>query len=121
MKIFKHRRFHQWSDSEKLKDETLKKAIDEIENGLHDGNLGSGLYKKRVSMDGKGKRGSYRTLIALKHEKNAFFVYGFAKNVQANIDANELSVYKNLAKALLNLDQKTLENLLKMGSIIEVN
>lgn len=71
-------------------------------------------------MPGRGKRGSYRTLLAFKQESSAFFVYGYAKNVRGNINANEQTVYKELAKKLLNLDEETLENLLKMGSLLEV-
>lgn len=106
--------------SEGLLDETLKKAVDELISGLHDGNLGGGLYKKRVAMPGKGKRESYRTLLAFKHEETAFFVYGFAKNVMANINEKEKSVYKELAKMLLSLDEKTLEKMVKAGSLIKV-
>ena len=86
MVIFKHRRFQQWAKTESLTDEALKKAIDEIESGLHDGSLGGSLYKKRVAMPNQGKRGSYRTLIAFQHGERAFFLYGFAKNVKANIN-----------------------------------
>lgn len=120
MKIFKHRHFQQWAKSEKVTDAALEKAVDEINRGLHDGNLGSGLYKKRIAMPGRGKRGSYRTLLAFKQGTQAFFVYGYAKNVKANINAKEQAVYKDLAKILLNLDEKTLENMLRMGSLIEV-
>ncbi len=121
MKIYKHRHFQQWMKSQTLTDQTLKEAVIELENGLHDGNLGSGLYKKRVPMLGRGKRGSYRTLLAFKQEERAFFVYGYAKNVKDNINEKEREVYKELAKSLLNLDEKTLGNMLKAGSLVEVN
>ena len=73
MKIYKHIYFQKWAKSEKITNALLTQVVDEIERGLHDGNLGSGLYKKRVSMAGKGKRGSYRTLLAFKKEEKAFF------------------------------------------------
>ncbi len=120
MRIFKHRHFQQWAKSENLKSEELKKAVEEIESGLHDGNLGGGLYKKRVAMPGQGKRGSCRTLLAFKQEERAFFVYGYAKNAKANISEKERVVYKELAKTLLSLDEKTLDLLLKMGDLSEV-
>ena len=120
MQIFKHYHFHRWAKSEKITDAALKHAVDEIKRGLHDGDLGSGLYKKRMAMPGKGKRGSYRTLLALKQGESAFFVYGFAKNVRANVNKKEKAVYKDLAKVLLSLDEKTLGNMIKMGSLIEV-
>ena len=115
-----HRCFQHWAKSESLTDTTLRKAVTEIEKGLHDGNLGSGLYKKRVAMSGKGKRGGYRTLLAFKQGERAFFVYGFAKNIKTNINEKEKTVYKSLAKKLLNLDRKTLDNMIKMGNLTEV-
>jgi hypothetical protein len=121
MKIFKHRCFHRWAKSEKLTDESLKKAIQEVGQGLHDGNLGGGLYKKRVAMPGRGKRGSYRTLLAFKHDQKAFFVYGYPKNVMANVSEKEQEVYKMLAKKLLLLEEKMLRNMVEIGSLIEVN
>ena len=47
MKIYKHHRFQEWVKSEKLTDSALRKAVDEIEKGLYDASLGSGLYKKK--------------------------------------------------------------------------
>jgi len=44
MRIFKYRTFHQWAKKEKIADTDLKKAIDEIEKGLFDANLGCSLY-----------------------------------------------------------------------------
>jgi hypothetical protein len=120
MQIFKHRHFQQWVKSEKLTDEALKKAVEEISNGLHNGNLGGGLYKKRIAIPGKGKSGGYRTLLAFKQEERAVFVYGYAKNVQASINMKEQAIYKTLAKTLLNMDEKTLNNMLKKGSLTEV-
>ncbi len=93
IRIFKHRSFHQWAKSEGLADSALKKAVEEMEKGLYEGNLGSRLYKKRVALPGKGKRGSYRTLVAFRKEETAFFMYGFAKNVRANIDDREEKIY----------------------------
>lgn len=120
MKIFKHRRFQQWAKQESLKDTVLKKAVDELMAGLHDGNLGSGLYKKRIAMPGGGKRGGYRALLAFKCDERAFFLYGFAKNVIENINDKEKLVYKCLAKELLNLSDQTLGKMLKASSLIEV-
>ena len=120
MRIFKHKSFHEWAKSEGLTSEILKKAIDEMENGLFEGSLGSGLYKKRVALPGKGKRGSYRTLVAFKNEQRAFFVYGFAKNVRANISEKEEKIYRHLAKDLLNMNEAKIEFMMKDGKLFEV-
>src|SRR5579863_2657069 len=114
MKIYKHRTFNQWAESEGLTDGALKNAIEELENGLYEANLGSGLYKKRVALPGKGKSGSYRTLIAFKKGTKAFFIYGFAKNIRANIDDKEEKIYRQLAKDFLNMDEATIKNMIAM-------
>ncbi len=46
MIVFKNKYFHLWAKAEGLTNKILKKAIDEIELGLFDANLGGGLYKK---------------------------------------------------------------------------
>jgi len=114
MKIFKHRCFQQWLKSESLTDEALKKAVDEIERGLNDGNLGSGLYKKRIAMVGKGKRGSYRTLLAFQQTEKTFFVYGFAKNMKANILPNIKNNNKNKLKKQISANAVCLSLILKV-------
>ena len=66
MKIYKHRYFYRWAKCEQLADKLLSNAVREIGKGLHEGDLGGCLYKKRIAMPGQGKRGSYRTLLAFK-------------------------------------------------------
>lgn len=84
MLILKHSGFQRWAKSERLTDENLRKAVLELAAGLHNGNLGAGLYKKRIQMPGQGKRGGYRTLIAFKQNVRTFFVHGFSKNQKDN-------------------------------------
>lgn len=120
MRIFKHKSFHQWAKSEGVTDSILKKAIEEIEKGLYEGNLGSGLYKKRVAMPGQGKRSSYRTLLAFKKDDKAFFIYGFAKNDRADIDDKEQKIYRQLAKELLSMNEEAINKMIKNGKLFEV-
>lgn len=120
MRIFKYKIFHKWSESEGLKDNALRQAAEELKNGLFEANLGSGLYKKRVAMPGRGKSGSYRTLLAFKNEWRAFFIYGFAKNDRANINEHEKQVYKQLARDFLAMDTVTIQKMLDNGKLFEV-
>lgn len=76
MRIFKAKRFNQWAASEQIPDDHLIKLVHEIEAGLVDVNLGSGLYKKRVAAKGRGKRGGYRTLLAFRFAHRIIFLYG---------------------------------------------
>jgi hypothetical protein len=120
MRVFKHRSFNQWAKFEGLTDKLLKKAIDEMEKGLYEGKLGSGLYKKRVALPGRGKRGSHRTLIAFRKGETAFFVYGFAKNDRDDIDEREKKLYRQLAKDFLDMDEDTINEMLEKNKLFEV-
>ncbi|MEY2912716.1 MAG: hypothetical protein RLZZ184_2025 [Cyanobacteriota bacterium] len=42
----------------------LCNAVAEMLAGLYDADLGGGLFKKRIARSGKGKRASFRTLVA---------------------------------------------------------
>lgn len=120
MRIFKYRVFRQWAKSEGLNDTSLKAAVDEMERGLFDANLGNGLYKKRVARKGQGKSGGYRTIIAFKKNDRAVFMYGYAKNERDNISDKEEAVYKKLAKYYLEITDSKLNLLIKIGELFEV-
>ncbi len=64
MRVFKTRSFYRWAKEQKLKDEVLRKAVQEIEEGLYEANLGGSVYKKRISIGNRGKSSGSRTLDA---------------------------------------------------------
>lgn len=51
MQVFETRWFSRFVRKERLSDDTLAEAVPEIEKGLHDGDLGGGLVKKRMARD----------------------------------------------------------------------
>ena len=120
MRIFKNKAFKKWTEKVGLSDDALRIAVDEIERGLIDADLGGYVVKKRVAVGGRGKSGSVRTLLAYKSGEKAFFVYGFAKNVRANVSAGELKALKHLAKELMNYSDKALTKAIQHGALIEV-
>lgn len=120
MRVFKNKVFNKWAAKEGLDDATLLAAIDEIERGLVDADLGGHVLKKRVAISDRGKSGGVRTLLAYKVGDKAFFVYGFAKNARANISTDELKALKYLAKELLAYDDKVLAKAINHGVLIEV-
>jgi hypothetical protein len=79
MRIFKTRWFHRWAAKEGLSDPALAAAARELEQGLGDA-MGGFVYKKRIALPGRGKRGGARTLIAYRRGQAVFFMYGFPKN-----------------------------------------
>jgi len=120
MRIFKTKLFNRWAEKEGLADEALQIAVEELGNGLVDADLGGHVYKKRVSLAGRGKRGGARTLIAFRIGEKAFFLYGFTKNVRSNISDKDLKALRLLAGVLLNYTDAALTKAVKAGELIEV-
>ena len=120
MRIFKTKAFTRWMRKEGLKDAKLLNTIRELESGQFDANLGGSVYKKRIALPGRGKRGSVRTLIAFHSGDRAFFVFGFSKNERANIDVLELRALKLMAKTLLEKSNAKLKKDLEANLILEV-
>ncbi|MBT5194167.1 MAG: type II toxin-antitoxin system RelE/ParE family toxin [Rhodospirillaceae bacterium] len=120
MEILVNKWFDRWRRKEAISDAAICKAVDEIETGLFDANLGGGLYKKRVAAPGKGKSGSYRTLLAFKSGARTCFVFGFAKSARANIDAKEEKALKALAKALLGYNATAIRKAIEANELREV-
>jgi hypothetical protein len=102
-RVFMTRHFSRWLSKTDLSIEALCGAVEEMERGLVDANLGGGILKKRVALPGRGKRGSTRTLVATNTVNRWFFVFGFEKTDRDNINAKELSALKALASDLLRL------------------
>ena len=121
MRVFKTRSFYRWAKEQKLKDEVLKKAVQEIEEGLYEANLGGSVYKKRISIGNRGKSSGSRTLVAFKLNNKAFFIYGFAKNKRSNITLKEELALKMLAKLYFTYDEKQIDRAIKIGELIEVS
>ena len=121
MRIFKTKRFHKWAANEKLSDIAIKQAVKEISEGLVDADLGAHLYKKRIGLQGRGKRSCIRTLLAFKIEQRVFFIYGFSKNERDNIKTDELNALKSYAKELLGYSEVALKKALEANVLVEVN
>ncbi len=120
MQVYKSKWFGKWADKEDLTDQDLSAAVKEMVNGLIDADLGGHVMKKSVALQGQGKSGGARTLLAFKVGDKAFFMYGFAKNQQDNISAKELKALKAMAKQVLGYTPAQLKVVLKAGEFIEV-
>ena len=119
MRIFKLKEFDKWAKKIHMSDKELENAVDEIEKGLIESSLGGNIYKKRVALEGKGKSGSPRTIIAYKKENRSFFIYGFEKNTKSNITEKELKALKIYGKALA-LPDSEITRVINSGKLIEI-
>mgnify|MGYP000567726159 CR=1 FL=1 len=121
MQIFLTKWFARWAAKEGLPEQALCAAVAEMEQGLIDAHLGGYVVKKRVAVGGRGKSGGLRTILGFKLKDKAFFLYGFAKNQQGNIDDKELQALKLMASELMKYDRKALDQAIRAQELIEVN
>lgn len=120
VKIYKSKWFVRFAKRARIADEKLREAIANAEKGLIDADYGDGLIKQRIARPGEGKSGGYRSIILFKKGERSFFIYGFAKSDQGNIDKSDERDFKELAAVLLNASDEHLVNLVENGKFQEV-
>lgn len=121
IRILKTRMFSRWMRKTQLNDMLLRKAIEEMEHGLVDADLGGNVFKKRIALPGRGKSGSTRTIIATNLETRWIFMLGFEKNVRDNITQAELTFLQMFAKDLLERSEAEVEFAIEHGELQEVS
>jgi hypothetical protein len=121
VRIFKNAWFERFMRKQNIRDAALRDAIQRAEQGLIDADLGGGVVKQRVARPGQGRSGGYRTLILYRQAHRAFFVYGFAKNQQANISDEEEAAFRKAARHVLELTDEQIAALIRNGQFSEVD
>lgn len=121
MATYKTQWFDRWARKQGLSAQSLCVAVREMNAGLYEADLGSGLLKKRIARPGQGKSGGFRTLVATNKGNRWIFVYGFPKNERSNIDKDEEEALKKLAGHLLSLTAQALSTAQRAGELIEVD
>jgi hypothetical protein len=112
MKRLSTKWFKKWSKKVHLTKEDLLEAIGDLEDGASTTDLGSHLYKVRVSREHSGKSSGFRTIIIYQENEKAIFLYGFGKNEKQNISKAELQYFKKLGNDLLALNAEQLEEVI---------
>ena len=115
--VFKTRHFARWMRKTELTNEALCEAVREMLLGLVDADLGGHVFKKRVALPNRGKRGAVRTLVATHQRGTWFFVFGFEKNERASISSKELEALQAIAQDLLSLSSKALDANITCGAL----
>jgi hypothetical protein len=119
-RILKTKAFTRWALRAGLCDTALLAAVQEIAQGLIDGDLGGGAMKKRVGVPGRGKSGGARVVLATNRIDRWFFMFGFLKNQRANISPRELEALRELAGDLLELNERQIDAQTKSGALEEI-
>jgi hypothetical protein len=122
MTVFKGKQFSRWAAGEAISDADLCKAAAEAFLGQYDADLGGYLFKKRIARQDGGKSGGYRTILGFRksNSKRIFFLYGFPKNLRANISSKERSALSAIASALLDSTDRQIDDLKVKGTILEM-
>jgi hypothetical protein len=120
MRVFVTRWFGRFARKERVSEETLLDAVRRAERGQVDANLGGGVIKQRVARRGRGRSGGYRMIVLYRSRSRAIFAYGFAKSRKDDLDVDELEVYRELAKAYLDLADDTIDTHVASGALKEI-
>lgn len=120
LRIFKSKIFAKFARKEKVSDATLRAVAKDIEDGKTDVDYGGHVIKQRMARPHEGKSGGYRAIILYRRADKMFFVFGFAKHEQDNIDRSDEQDFKLLAKFLLAATEQQLKKLLDDGKYTEV-
>ena len=121
MRVFVTKEFARFARKENLGPAQLCEAVNRASSGLVDADLGGGVIKQRVARQGQGRSGGYRTIIAFRSGDRCIFMYGFAKNRKANLNDDELVVYRRLAEILLDANNAMLGRMLDADELKEVD
>jgi hypothetical protein len=118
---YKNKKFKKWQFENNIKNIQLLEIVDEINNAPKKGKIGQ-FYKKRIKIEGAGKSGGYRVIIAAKIGINYFFMYGFKKNEKSTLDTREEKLFKEMAEQYLSYTEKELIALVdnKMFEIVQI-
>mgnify|MGYP001316322784 CR=1 FL=1 len=122
MRVFKGKQFAHWAKDERIQDDTLCKAAQEIIDGKVEAALGKYLYKKRVPKQGMGKSGGYRVIVAYKKpdSERIFFIDAFSKNEKGNLSSKEEAALSKVADAYISASEIIISQLKKKGAIFEI-
>jgi len=120
MRIFKNSWFARFADKEGITDGELVEAVNLLEAGLADADLGGDVYKMRLARPGEGKSGGYRVIVFFRTEERTFFVYSFAKANRGNISEKELRIFKKRAKIFISKTDEEIRDDLRKRDLIEV-
>lgn len=119
-RILKTKTFSRWLNKNDLNNCHLLEAVEEMEKGLVDADLGCNVYKKRVKLPGMGKRGGARIIVATKLLKRWYLIFGFTKNERSNISNDELLSLQETAKRLLHLSDREIEAAIHANQLEEL-
>lgn len=120
MEKYKLKDFARWAKKQGIPDSSLVVVITEMNRGLLGDRLGAHIYKKRIKLAGRGKRGGGRVIVLFKVQELALFLYGYLKNEQGNITENEERQLRMFAQQFSKLSPAARSRLCMNGKLLTV-
>ena len=118
MRIFATKSFSRFCRKEGIEEAQLLAALAMVTN--RSTSLGGEVFKLRVARKGSGKSGGYRTIVAIRFEHRALFLFGFAKSEKDSLNELELAAAKSLAREGLAASEAQIDRTLAQGRWIEM-
>ena len=112
-RIFKTKHFAKSAKKSDIQDKELCEAIKEVMRGQAD-DLGGGVFKKRL------KKNSHRSIILARGRNRWIYAYLFAKKDRANIEDDELKVFRKLAEGYAAATDEVIEQALAIEELVEI-
>ncbi len=120
MDRYKLKDFAKWAKKEGISDNELAAVVSEMNRGLLGDRLGAHIYKKRIKVEGRGKRGGARAIVLYKDKDVTLFLYGYLKNDQADISQNEEKQLRLFANEFMRLSSAERARLKAQGKLIAI-
>lgn len=114
IRVFKTAWFSKHSEKAGIQDDELCQAIQEMNTGQWDADLGGNVFKKRLNEN------RHRSIVLSKTDAYWFFTYLFAKADMENISTGELKSFKKLAKDYGLLNDKSVAIQLASKDLMEI-
>lgn len=118
MEKYKLKDFARWARKEGLSDDDLNVTLVEMSHGLLGDRIGADLYKKRIGIPGRGKRGGARTIVIFRDSELAVFLHGYAKNEKSDLEPREQEGLRIFTNAFLKLSKAERKQKQKEGALI---
>lgn len=113
-RVFKTAWFSKHAAKAGIKDAELCMAIDCMNSGQWDADLGANVFKIRLNEN------RHRSIVLSKTDTYWFFTYLFAKADQENISQDELKAFKKLAKDYALQSDKAITRQLASKHLLEI-
>jgi hypothetical protein len=120
MSLYKTRPFARIAKKAGITDAALKAAMDEMREGIIHADLGGNVYKQRVALPGRGKRGGSRVIVAANLQDRWIFVHCYLKNDQGDIAPDEELAFKEFARIYLGLSGEALQTAVERGILEKI-